>query len=273
MKRMDWLDDKREEITSLYNEGKKQTEIAQYFDVSQTAISTRLRKWGLSNPDGNRFIRFEEIDEETVRRMYWDEEMHPVQIAKKYGCHKQVVVNRMKEWGIPLRTKSQARVGKLNPIYGVGHTKDTCKKMSDAFDNGKRSSFGYSGNWGKVNLYKTPNQGIVKMRSGWEAKTADYLTDNGIDWYYESVWLELPGTKYLPDFYLPEYNIFIEVKGRLNDRGIEKVISSRQMGNKILLWDAEELLKRKIINNPGTMELYNKYKGYDAFVDNWESYK
>jgi len=48
--------------------------------------------------------------------------MHPVQIAEKHGCHKQVIVNRMKEWGIPLRTKSEARMDKLNnarQIYNI----------------------------------------------------------------------------------------------------------------------------------------------------------
>jgi hypothetical protein len=260
MKRMDWLDDKKDEITSLYNEGKTQFEISKHFNVSQTAISIRLRKWGLSNPDGNRFKRFDEIDEETVRRMYWDEEMHPVHIAKKYGCHKQVIVNRMKEWSIPLRTKSQSRIGKLNPIYGVGHTKDTCKKMSDAFDNGKRSSFGYSGNWGKVHLYETPNQGVVKMRSGWEVKTADYLTSKNINWLYESEWLDLGYTKYLPDFYLIDLNLFLEVKGRKKNSDIEKVLKARSIGNKILLWDGEELLRRGIIDNSGITSINRKYK-------------
>lgn len=259
MKRLDWLDGKKEEILELYDSGKTQVEIAKHFEVSQTAISTRLRKWGASNPDGNRFKRMD-IDKEDVRRMYWDEEMHPSQIAAKYGCHKQVITNRMLEWGIPFRTKSEARKGKLNPIYGVGHTEETRKKMSDAFWNGTRTNFGFAGNWGNVELYDSPEQGLIKMRSGWESKTADYLTDKGIKWLYEDVWLDLGDCKYLPDFYLPDLKLFIEVKGQKKGSDIEKVFRARKIGNKVLLWDGEELLKRGIINNSGSTEINRKYK-------------
>lgn len=123
MDRMGWLDEKKDEIIEMYDNGKTQKEVATHFKVSTTAISLRLRKWNASNTDVNRFTRID-LDKEIVRRLYWDEELHPSQIAKRYNCHKQTIVNRMKDWGIPFRTKSQARMGKLNPIYGVGHTKD-----------------------------------------------------------------------------------------------------------------------------------------------------
>lgn len=265
MYRMCWLDDKKDEIIEMYGDGKTQTEIALYFKVSRTAISLRLRGWGVSNTDANRFRRFN-LDKETIRGLYWDDELHPSQIAEKYGCCKQVITNRMKKWGIPFRTKSQARVGKLNPIYDVGHTTEAKKKMSDAFWNGNRSDFGFSGNWGRTHLYASPNQGLIKMRSGWEVKTADYLTYNNIDWYYEIKWLDLGYTKYLPDFYLPSLNLFIEVKGRKKGIDVEKVVAARKFGNKILLWDGEELLKRGIITNSGVAEINRKYRNRNLKV-------
>ena len=109
MNRMGWLDDKKNVIIGMYGEGKTQTEIALYFKVSTTAISLRLRKWGVSNVDVNRFRRFD-LDKETIRQLYWDEELHPSQIAEKYGCCKQVITNRMKKWGIPFRTKSYIKI-------------------------------------------------------------------------------------------------------------------------------------------------------------------
>lgn len=117
----------KNKIIEMYENGSTQSEIAVYFKVATSTIGICLRKWGKSNPDANRFRRFD-IDKETVRRLYWDKELHPSQIAKKYGCSKQVIVNRMIDWDIPFRTKSQARMGKLNPIYDVGHTKETRKK-------------------------------------------------------------------------------------------------------------------------------------------------
>lgn len=249
MKRMNWLDDKKDEITILCNEGKTQVEMAKYFDVSQTAINNRLKKWGLNNPDCNRFKRFDEIDKETVRRLYWDEEMHPIQIAEKYGCHKQVIVNRMKDWGIPLRTKSQARVGKLNPIYGVGHTVSARKKMSAAFVNGRE--FGFNDKtWGKGQYYDTPLQGRVWMRSSWEVKVAEYLTFLGLKWYYEYEWLKVEDMSYLPDFFLPELSLYIEVKGREKPEDMEKLKKSQQLYN-IVLWNREVLHNLELINASG----------------------
>lgn len=258
MKKMIWLDEKKNEIIELANSC-TQMEIAEKFNVSITAISTRLRKWGVSNPDVNRFRRIE-IDKDELYKMYWDEEMHPSQIAKKYGCHKQVITNNLIKYGIPRRTKSEARMGKLNPIYGVGHTKKTRNKMSDAFVNGKRKSFGFSKNWGKGAYYETPNQGKVWMRSGWEVKVADYLTAHGIDWYYEHKWLNISdGKHYLPDFYLPTLNCYIEVKGRKKEVDMEKFELAKKKYN-VILWDGVELLKLGIITNCGNAELNRKYK-------------
>lgn len=128
MKRNTWLDSKKDEIIKLHNEdGLTHKEIAKQFNTSITSIGIRLRKWGKSVGDCNRYIRID-IKEEDLRRMYWDEEMHPSQIAKKYDCHKMTITCKMQSYGIPFRTKSESRMGKLNPIYGVGHMDADRKK-------------------------------------------------------------------------------------------------------------------------------------------------
>jgi hypothetical protein len=259
MERMEWLDDYKDIIMCLYNQGMKQIEIAEEFEVSQTAISTRLRKWKVSNPDGNRFKRVD-ISKEELYDMYWNREMHPVDIGKIFGCSKMAIHQKMEAYGIPKRTKSEARRGKLNPIYGIGHTKEARRKMSLAFENGRK--IGFNGYWGNFDICDTPNQGVVKMRSGWEIKTAKYLTSKNINWYYEYKWLDLGHAKYLPDFYLPDYDIFIEVKGRKKKIDVVKARSAKKLGYKILLWDGEELLKRGIIDNAGDTEINRKYKNY-----------
>jgi len=257
MRKLVWLDEKKDEIIELFNSGKKQVEIAERFDTSQTAISTRLRKWGISNPDGNRFKRFD-LDKETIRYLYWDEENHPSKIAKQYGCSTQVVINRMLEWKIPFRTKSEARKGKLNPIYNVGHTKDARQKMSEAFVKGRK--IGFHNHWGKGAWYDTPNQGKVFMKSGWESKTADYLSSLGLSWYYEYKWLDVgDGHSYLPDFYIPSLDLFIEVKGGLREEDIKKFLLARNKYN-VILWNGEELLKLGIIKNSGSTEINRKYR-------------
>lgn len=260
MRRSLWLDSKKSAIIEMYQSGMKQIEIAEHFNVSQTSISLRLRKWEVSNPDGNRFIRKVDISKEELYDMYWNKKMHPDEIAEIFGCHKTAIHYKMNKCDIPWRTKSEARMGKLNPIYEVGHTDETKKKMSQAFVNGRK--MGYNTHWGKGSYYDTPNQGRVWMRSGWEVKTANYLTENDTDWYYEYKWLPVTESmSYLPDFYLPEFDCYIEVKGRKKGKDMEK-IRSAQKEYKILLWDGEELLRRGIINNSGSTKV-NRRVGVD----------
>ena len=257
MERLLWLDKERDTIIRMYESGSKQIEIANYFNTSQGSISTRLRKWGVSNPDSNRFIRVD-ISKGVLYDLYWNKELHPRIIGELYGCSFGTIHNKLKQYSIPTRTKSEARMGKLNPIYGVGHTKKACKKMSLAFKNGRK--MGYNNHWGKGAYYDTPNQGRKWMRSGWEIKTANYLTNKGVDWYYEYRWLSVgEDNHYLPDFYLPVEDKYIEVKGRKEKVDMAKVELAMKRYD-IELWDGEELLKRGIINNCGITKINRKYR-------------
>lgn len=255
MKRMAWLDKEKGVIVKMCKHGAKQIEIANYFGVSQTAVGLRLRKWGINNSDGNRFIRVD-ISKEDLYDLYWNKEMHPRIIGELYGCSFGTIHNKLKQYSIPTRTKSESRMGKLNPIYDVGHTKEACKKMSLSFKNGRK--MGYNNHWGKGAYYDTPKQGRKWMRSGWEIKTANYLTNKGVDWYYEPRWLDIAdGVHYLPDFYLPDEDKYIEVKGRKKKVDMAKVDLAMKKYN-IELWDGEELLKRGIINNCGDTDINRK---------------
>lgn len=52
----------------------------------------------------------------------------------------------------------------------------------------------------------------IKVRSQYEKRCADYLFGKGIEFRYEPLIL-LEGRKYRPDFYLPEYDVFLEICG------------------------------------------------------------
>ena len=57
----------------------------------------------------------------------------------------------------------------------------------------------------------------VLFRSKLEANWAEYFDFENIDWHYEPETFTLKnGTNYLPDFYLPKLQIFVEVKGTLS---------------------------------------------------------
>ena len=166
---------------------------------------------------------------------------------------------------IPFRSKSEARQGKLNPIFDVGHTDTAKEKMSAAYLNGRSVGF-HKNKWGNVSEYTSPLQGIIMLRSNWEVATANFLSKLGYDWMYEYKTFKLNKTvSYTPDFYIPSENVYIEVKGRLNDYSLKKLELFRAQGNSILLWDAEELLKRGIITNSGDSNLNRKYRNIEPY--------
>lgn len=258
MKRNKYLDEQKEEIIRLYvEEGKKYKDIANLYNVSTSSIAIRLKKWGLNNPDKNRFKRIE-ITKEALYDMYWNKEMHPREIGDICGCSFSTIHNHMKKYNIPTRTKSESRQGKLNPIYNVGHTEEAKNKMSKAFIDGRK--IGFNNCWGKTSKYTTPNQGVVTMRSNWEVKVADYLTKQGLDWLYEPETFKLTDSiSYRPDFYIIEKDYYIEVKGRLKKDSLEKINLFMDSGHNLVLWDGCELLKLGIITNSGNTEWNRKY--------------
>lgn len=73
------------------------------------------------------------------------------------------------------------------------------------------------------NYHNTPFQGEVCVRSSYESFYIEYLNQNRIPYYYEKERLILSDeSTYLPDFYLPESNTFIEIKGFVDDNKMEK---------------------------------------------------
>jgi hypothetical protein len=55
--------------------------------------------------------------------------------------------------------------------------------------------------------------GGCRFRSRLEARWAVFFDKLGIEWKYETEGYEVNGNRYLPDFYLPKSNDWVEVKG------------------------------------------------------------
>jgi len=52
----------------------------------------------------------------------------------------------------------------------------------------------------------------IRVRSNYEKRCAEYLYQNNIEFLYEPLML-LSGRQFRPDFYLPEYDLFLEICG------------------------------------------------------------
>lgn len=93
----------------------------------------------------------------------------------------------------------------------------------------------------------------MPFRSNWEIELAELLTDLGIKWEYEPqrFYFRGEGESYLPDIFLPEYNVWVEVKGWMDKRSLRRVkLFKKYYGSEtgFFLYEKEE---RKIcLENP-----------------------
>jgi len=120
-------------------------------------------------------------------------------IAKEIECSEATICYRMKKYNILRRNRYEAMKGVPKSNKGKKH------HWYGKIIHGK---------WGK---YKG-----IYMRSSWEILYAKYLDKQHINWQYEPIAFELDNTTYTPDFYLPEKNKYIEIKGYWRDDSKKK---------------------------------------------------
>jgi hypothetical protein len=73
-----------------------------------------------------------------------------------------------------------------------------------------------------------PEYNGTRFRSSYEVRFAQACDAAGIAWQYEPTRFNLDTCSYLPDFYLPALNIYVEVKGYFSEESQQKVALFRQ---------------------------------------------
>ncbi len=104
--------------------------------------------------------------------------------------------------------------------------------------------------WGKKYKYRSLRNGEINLRSKWERETAKFLDKYDFNWEYE----DLAITYYdrerklfrstVPDFHIPAFNLFIEVKGNgeiKSQNTQDKLKGIRQQGYKIELFGKKQI--------------------------------
>jgi len=56
-----------------------------------------------------------------------------------------------------------------------------------------------------------------------EAQVAQWFDLHNVRWYYESKRFYFEDCSYLPDFYLPDYDLYAEVKGMMRPEGLRRI--------------------------------------------------
>jgi len=136
-------------------------------------------------------------------------------------------------------------VGKnANNYRGVYYCIDCGKKLANIYakrckscsNKGKRNPhFGITPQHTQRNYYKS-----ICFRSSWEANFAKWLELSGIAWEYEKHRFNLEDCTYTPDFYLPEFDCYIEIKGWWQGMAKYKFFQLKKLKN-IKLFDKKKL--------------------------------
>jgi len=112
--------------------------------------------------------------------------------------------------------RNKKQIKNKNPFFGKHHTKESKEKaFQTKIKNGTYCKF----NW-TTKFYPDLN---IHFKSTWEANIARIFNYLNIKWDYEPAIFDLNGIKYCPDFYLSEFNIFVEVKGYMYNHSQNKI--------------------------------------------------
>jgi hypothetical protein len=121
---------------------------------------------------------------------------------------------KIKSWSKGKTKDTDARLKKLGQIV----SKSICDKV-------KNGTWHYSFSKVRTHEYQSKNNGIIKVMGSWELKYVKYLDENNINWiqnknkfYYEFDGLMNKCGYYVPDFYLIDEEVYIEIKGYETDK-------------------------------------------------------
>jgi hypothetical protein len=167
------------------------------------------------------------------------------------GCNHYT---KAKELGLPKpliteETRKKISESSKNRVW----TKEQRIKHSESM---KRAVENHPDSYTKDNVVgrvKNIDYNGVKLKGGWELIVAKWFDENNIKWEYETKSFDYEWNglkKYYPDFYLPDFNLFIEVKGYQTDRDLSKWKSVKNL----LVFKIDEI--KKIKNNTLNLIFY-----------------
>lgn len=128
--------------------------------------------------------------------------------------------------------------GKKGTFTGRRHTEETKRKISQKLSINNKG--------GRSKWYEVAGQ---KVQGTWERNVALKFEELGIVWkklktHKDILEYEMDGKirSYTPDFYLPAYNVFLEVKGRWWGRDREKmdIVLETHKDKKIVIVEKEQ---------------------------------
>jgi len=151
------------------------------------------------------------------------------------------------EWNkkIGLKTKgNKSRTGQKQSDLEKKHRKIAMSKMSQGNIKKRKE-------WARQLGYKNKGRPIkhkkkifylgITFKSTWEVLVAKFFEQNDIEWQYEPKRFWFNEFTYLPDFYLPKIDLWIEVKGWMDERSKLQIEKFKELGKNIIVWEKKEI--------------------------------
>jgi hypothetical protein len=127
-------------------------------------------------------------------------------------------------------------------LTGVSLTEERKKKVSEGL---KRAYIEGRAAPGPTHRSKKTKYAKIWFKSRMEAAFAKWLDSRNIRWQYEPQRFQISIGSYLPDFYLPDKNIWVEVKGR--HVGLDKFKAfKKEYHAKAILADGDYFARKSI---------------------------
>lgn len=164
------------------------------------------------------------ITKDYLIKEYSKNEKSTYKIAKDFGCAANSILYWLVKYKIPRRTNSESKKQEKHPFYGKKRPEHSIwmknnnpmkgKKRPDLSKRNKLMSGKNSFRFGKPPAHsKGDYYKGTWMRSFWEIAFAYFLDLSRYKYLYESKTFNLGNTTYTPDFYIPEWDLYIEIKG------------------------------------------------------------
>ncbi len=217
-------------LSDLYIKEKKTTrEIGKILKCCASTVAEYLHKYHIIvRSIGKKKLN---LNRKLLYKLYIDEKESMSQIAKKLGCSISTIWIYLCQYGITLRSPG---------MVDRHHSTKAKQKISTANIGKNNGMYGKSSPHGKGTYYKN-----IYMRSSWEIRIAQLLDKAKIDWLYEPQRFELKERTYTPDFYLPKWDLWIEVKGWMSPKSRERIKQFQELYRKENLLIIDEFLYQK----------------------------
>ncbi len=158
---------------------------------------------------------------------------------------------KAKELGLPKPIVSDETKEKIANVWkNKKHSIESKKLIQNTINYKILNNEWHNGNGIKI-LYKN-----VYFDSSWEVNFVKYLENKNVIWERPKKCFKYHFNNgihnYYPDLYLPEYNLYIEIKGQPNERDYEKW---NQFTEKLDIYDSKDLYELGILNKYDSRKL------------------